>query len=62
MLGLDVEKEVFVASATAVAVAVDVARVPVYLVTTGDGISEITRLVALATLGTRCLSWACTYS
>jgi uncharacterized membrane protein YfcA len=51
MLGLDVDKEVFVASATAVAVAVDLARVPVYIITTGEGIRAITSLVALATLG-----------
>jgi uncharacterized membrane protein YfcA len=51
MLGLEVEKEEFVASATAVAVAVDVARVPVYLATTGEGITAILGLVALATVG-----------
>jgi hypothetical protein len=50
MLGLGVKKEVFVASGSAVAVAVDLARVPVYLITTGDEI-EAWGLVGLATLG-----------
>jgi uncharacterized protein len=51
MLGFDVDRDAFVASATAVAVAVDVARVPVYLITTGNEILETAGMVALATAG-----------
>lgn len=52
MLGFDVSKEAFVATATATGLLVDVARLPVYLVTQGADILELWPLVLVATLGT----------
>jgi uncharacterized protein len=40
LLGFDVERQAFVATATAVALIVDGARIPVYLATQGAGIAE----------------------
>lgn len=51
LLGVDVPKQVFVGTATAVGLMVDSARVPVYLFQLHDQISGIGRWVALATLG-----------
>jgi uncharacterized membrane protein YfcA len=51
MLGFDVPRHAFVATATATALFVDGARVPVYLATQGREIAEIWRLVAIATAG-----------
>lgn len=51
LLGFEVPKESFVATATAIALFVDVARLPVYLVAEWDDIASIWPLVALATLG-----------
>jgi uncharacterized protein len=51
MLGFDVPKEAFVATATAIALFVDGARLPVYLVTEGREIARIWPLVAGATAG-----------
>ena len=51
MLGFDVPKEAFVATATAIALFVDVARLPVYLATQWREIAGIWPLVAIATLG-----------
>src|SRR5438046_953463 len=51
MLGFDVPKEAFVATATAVALFVDGARVPVYLATQGRNIADIWPLVLTATVG-----------
>ena len=64
MLGFHVPKESFVATATAIALFVDGARLPVYLVTESDDILERWPLLAIATagvvvgtmLGTRLLS------
>jgi uncharacterized protein len=51
MLGFDVPKEAFVATATAIALFVDLARLPVYLATQWRDIAAIWPLVAIATLG-----------
>jgi uncharacterized membrane protein YfcA len=51
MLGYDVPKEAFVATATAIALFVDAARLPVYLLTQGREISLIWPLVLIATAG-----------
>ena len=63
LLGFDVPKESFVATATAIALFVDVARVPVYFVTQGSQILALWPLLLVATgsvligtlLGTRVL-------
>jgi hypothetical protein len=51
MLGFSVPKESFVATATAAALAVDLARTPIYVATEYTGIASIWPLVALATAG-----------
>lgn len=51
MLGFRVPKEAFVATATAIALFVDAARLPVYLATQWRDIAAIWPLVAAATLG-----------
>lgn len=51
MLGFDVPKEAFVATATAVGLFVDAARLPVYLATQWRGIVGVWPLVLLATVG-----------
>jgi uncharacterized membrane protein YfcA len=51
LLGFDVRKENFVATATAIGLIVDMARVPVYLSTEASGILRIWPLVATATVG-----------
>ena len=51
MLGFDVPKESFVATATAVGLFVDAARLPVYLLTQWHDIVAIWPLLAIATLG-----------
>jgi uncharacterized protein len=51
MLGFDVPKEAFIATATAVALFVDGVRVPVYLVTEGRELLSIWPIVAIATVG-----------
>jgi uncharacterized protein len=51
LLGFDVQKETFVASATAIALIVDGARTPVYLMTQGREVLAIWPLVAIATGG-----------
>lgn len=51
MLGFEVPKESFVATATAIALFVDVARLPVYLATEWREIAGIWPLLAIATLG-----------
>jgi uncharacterized protein len=64
MLGYDVPKESFVATATAIALFVDAARLPVYLVSQGREISRIAPQVLIVTgaviagtlLGTRILA------
>src|SRR5438552_2395215 len=51
MLGFDVPRQAFVATATAVALCVDGARLPVYLATQGREIAAIWPLLAAATAG-----------
>jgi len=51
LLGFNLSKEAFVATATAVALFVDGARLPVYLVTQGDQIANLWRSIAIASLG-----------
>lgn len=51
LLGFEVPKESFVATATAIALCVDAARLPVYLVTQGAEIAAIWPLLAVATIG-----------
>ena len=51
LLGVDLPKRAFVATATAVGLMVDGARVPVYLWYMGDPIREVGGWVALATAG-----------
>jgi uncharacterized membrane protein YfcA len=51
LLGFDVERESFVATATAVALVVDGARIPVYLATEGADLARMAPLIALLAIG-----------
>jgi len=51
MLGYDVPKESFVATATAIAVFVDAARLPVYLMSQGGELGRIRTGILIATIG-----------
>jgi uncharacterized membrane protein YfcA len=51
LLGFEVPKESFVATATAIALCVDAARLPVYLATQGAEIAAIWPVLAVATIG-----------
>jgi uncharacterized membrane protein YfcA len=51
MLGFDLSKESFVATATVIALVVDGARMPVYFVTEHEGIISAWRIVLIATVG-----------
>jgi len=51
MLGFDLSKESFVATATAIALVVDVARLPVYFATQHDRILQFRPIIVLATIG-----------
>jgi hypothetical protein len=51
LLGFDVQREAFVATATAVALIVDGARIPVYLVTQGADVATRWPLIALLAIG-----------
>jgi uncharacterized membrane protein YfcA len=51
LLGFDLPKASFVATATAIALFVDGARMPVYLITQYDGMAAFWRPIALATAG-----------
>jgi uncharacterized membrane protein YfcA len=51
MLGLDVARDQFVATATATALLVDIARVPVYLTVEREAITTIWPLLIIATVG-----------
>src|SRR5205823_5026161 len=51
MLGFDVPKEKFVATATAIGLFVDLARLPVYLATQGREIAGIGSLLLVAVAG-----------
>ena len=54
MLGVDVPRQAFVGTATAVALIVDGARLPVYLVTAGHELRELWPTISLATVGVVC--------
>jgi uncharacterized membrane protein YfcA len=51
LLGFDIQKAAFVGTATAVGLIVDLARMPAYFITQGEGIARIWTLVAVATAG-----------
>ena len=51
LLGVDLPKQTFVATATAVGLIVDGARMPVYLATSGRDVLAIWPAVAMATVG-----------
>ena len=51
LLGAELPRHTFVATATAVGLIVDAARMPVYLATTGDEVWAIRPVVAVATVG-----------
>jgi uncharacterized membrane protein YfcA len=51
MLGMQVSKESFVATATAIALVVDAARMPVYAITQAKQVVEIWPFLLFATLG-----------
>jgi uncharacterized membrane protein YfcA len=52
LLGYDMPPATFVATATAIALIVDAARLPVYVVADGDRLMKLAPLIALATAGT----------
>ena len=54
MLGVDVPRQTFVGTATAVALIVDGARLPVYLATTGDDLLAMWPTIVFATIGVLC--------
>jgi uncharacterized membrane protein YfcA len=54
MLGVDVPRQAFVGTATAVALIVDGARMPVYLATTGHDLVPLWPAIVLATAGVIC--------
>jgi uncharacterized membrane protein YfcA len=51
LLGFDVDKQAFVATATAIGLVVDAARMPVYFATQAQEIAQIWPLILIATLG-----------
>jgi len=51
LLGFDIPKESFVATATAIALVVDAARMPVYFITEGQQIAGMWQTVAIASAG-----------
>lgn len=51
MLGFDVPRHAFVATATAVGVIVDAARMPVYLITQGEEVARLWPMLLAATVG-----------
>ncbi|MGD0918500.1 MAG: sulfite exporter TauE/SafE family protein [Thermodesulfobacteriota bacterium] len=51
MLGVKVPKKAFIATATAIALMVDAARMPVYLYTESHGLAEVWPTIVLATIG-----------
>jgi uncharacterized membrane protein YfcA len=57
LLGFHVQKDVFVASATAIGLIVDGARMPVYLVTQGRSVTAIWPCVVLAVGGVLAGTW-----
>ena len=54
MLGVDVPRQAFVGTATAVALIVDGARLPVYLATSGAELLALWPTIVFATIGVVC--------
>jgi uncharacterized membrane protein YfcA len=54
MMGVDVPRQAFVGTATAVALIVDCARLPVYLATSGDELLALRPTIVFATIGVVC--------
>jgi uncharacterized membrane protein YfcA len=54
MLGIDVPRQAFVGTATAVALIVDGARLPVYVATTGGALLDMWPTIAIATIAVVC--------
>ena len=54
MLGIEVPRQAFVGTATAVALIVDGARLPVYLATSGDELVALWPTIGFATIGVVC--------
>jgi uncharacterized membrane protein YfcA len=52
LLGFDVDRHAFVATATAIGLVVDAARMPVYFVTQAHDIARIWPVILIATIGT----------
>jgi uncharacterized membrane protein YfcA len=57
LLAFDTRKEAFVATATAVGLVVDAARMPVYLATEWSGLLRIWPLIVIATVGVLAGTW-----
>ncbi len=51
LLGFEIEKEAFVATATAIALMVDAARMPVYFASEAHQLAQVWKYLALGTLG-----------
>lgn len=51
LLGFDIDRQAFVATATAIGIVVDAARMPVYVATEWRGMSQALGTIAVATLG-----------
>lgn len=51
LLGFEVSRDAFIATATAIALAIDLARMPVYLVTERHELARVAGLVAVSTVG-----------
>ena len=51
LLGFDIEKEAFVATATAIALMVDAARMPVYFLSEAHQLANVWRYLLLGTIG-----------
>ncbi len=51
LLAFDIDRETFVATATATGLIVDGARMPVYLIVERHGLQTMTAIIALATVG-----------
>jgi uncharacterized membrane protein YfcA len=58
MLGLDVPKTAFVATATATGVIVDIVRMPVYIATEGAAIWDQRTVIGIASMGVLVGTWA----
>lgn len=51
MLGFKLEKKEFVATATGIALMVDVVRIPVYIITQGEEMLSIWKWILIASIG-----------